>query len=240
MTVLASPHLRPILLAEHFGPTLQGEGPSTGQQALFIRLSRCNLTCPGCDTPYTWDWTRFDPHQETTRVSLEQLYDWTASHPEPMIVITGGEPLLQQDRILPLLRGLVHDGRRIEIETNGTVTPGSDLIELVTQFNVSPKTSTFAGTGTDEDKRINPEAMQAFTASGKAIFKFVVSHREDLDEVSRYQQKFGLTPVWVMPEGTSAKAVLDRMTWLADEAIHRGWNLSPRLQTLVWGGERGR
>jgi 7-carboxy-7-deazaguanine synthase len=41
-----------------FGPTFQGEGPSAGRRALFIRLSHCNLSCPGCDTPESWDWSR--------------------------------------------------------------------------------------------------------------------------------------------------------------------------------------
>ena len=52
-----------LLVAERFGverPTFQGEGPSSGVPALFIRLSRCNLTCTWCDTPYTWDTSRFD------------------------------------------------------------------------------------------------------------------------------------------------------------------------------------
>lgn len=238
-TVTASPS-RPILLAERFGPTLQGEGPSTGQQALFIRMSRCNLSCPGCDTPYTWDWTRFDPRQESTQLSVDELYEWVAGQTVRLIVITGGEPLLQQDRLLPLVHSLANEGRRIEIETNGTITPSPDLIGSVTRFNVSPKTSSFAGADTDENKRINPHALEVLASSGKAIFKFVISRREDLDEVAHYEQLFGLAPVWVMPEGTSARTVLDRMTWLADEAIRRSWNLSTRLHTLLWGDQRGR
>lgn len=240
MSTLTSPRFRPILLAERFGPTLQGEGPSTGQQALFIRLSRCNLSCPGCDTPYTWDWTRFDPRQESTQLSVDELYEWVVGQTVRLIVITGGEPLLQQDRLLPLVHSLANEGRRIEIETNGTINPSPDLIESVTQFNVSPKTSRFAGANIDENRRINPHALEILSSSGKAIFKFVITRREDLDEVAHYERLFGLAPVWVMPEGTSARTVLDRMTWLADEAIRRSWNLSTRLHTLVWGDQRGR
>ncbi|MGH3922689.1 MAG: 7-carboxy-7-deazaguanine synthase QueE, partial [Pseudonocardiaceae bacterium] len=67
---------RGLLIAEQFGPTFQGEGPSVGQQALFIRLSSCNLSCSWCDTPYTWDWTRFDPRVESRRVPAEDLLAW--------------------------------------------------------------------------------------------------------------------------------------------------------------------
>ena len=56
-----------LVVAEVFGPTFQGEGPSTGQRAGFVRLGRCNLDCSWCDTPYTWDWERFDPAAATRR-----------------------------------------------------------------------------------------------------------------------------------------------------------------------------
>ncbi len=60
-----------LLVAEVFGPTFQGEGFSLGCRAAFVRLGRCNLDCGqgagatwACDTPYTWDWARYDPAVE--------------------------------------------------------------------------------------------------------------------------------------------------------------------------------
>ena len=47
-------------VAEVFAPTFQGEGPYLGRSADFIRLGGCNLTCYGCDTPYTWDASRYE------------------------------------------------------------------------------------------------------------------------------------------------------------------------------------
>lgn len=85
-----------LLIAERFDPTLQGEGSSTGQQALFIRLSRCNLTCPACDTTYTWDWSRFDPAAEASRVPIDELVAWVLASSTTLVVIIGGEPLLEQ------------------------------------------------------------------------------------------------------------------------------------------------
>ncbi|NKQ55585.1 7-carboxy-7-deazaguanine synthase QueE [Amycolatopsis sp. K13G38] len=240
MTTAADPVARPLLVAEYFGPTLQGEGSSTGKLALFIRLSRCNLSCPGCDTPYTWDWTRFNSRHESRRIATNELRLWVMSQPAKLVVITGGEPMLQQQALVPLVRSLVEDGRRIEIETNGTVIPGPELLDSVTQFNVSPKTATFAGKKVAQSTRINPGALRVFTASGKAIFKFVVSHKEELSEIARYEEEFDLTPLWVMPEGTTRETVLDRMPWLADEAVRRNWNLSTRLHILLWGDQRGR
>jgi uncharacterized Zn-finger protein len=80
-----------LIVAECFGvetPTFQGEGPSCGHPALFIRLSRCNLTCARCDTKYTRDWSRFDPRKESTKRSVADLVAWAASSPVELVVIT--------------------------------------------------------------------------------------------------------------------------------------------------------
>lgn len=228
-----------LMVAECFGPTLQGEGPSSGQLAVFVRLSRCNLTCVGCDTPYTWDWSRFDPGAESRRMSVADLVGWVATRPAPLVVITGGEPLLQQDGVAALVAELVSSGRRIEVETNGTRAPSAALLAGVSQFNVSPKLAGF-GAGMDRRRRINDAALRAFAASGKAVFKFVVTAPTDLDEIAALERRLGLAPVWVMPEGTTAEAVLSGMSWLAEEAVTRGWNVSTRLHVLLWGDQRGR
>ncbi|MGH3822135.1 MAG: 7-carboxy-7-deazaguanine synthase QueE [Pseudonocardiaceae bacterium] len=116
-----------------------GEGPSCGRQALFVRLSRCNLSCPRCDTPYTWDWQRFDVGAETRRLTAADILDWALGYPTELLVITGGEPLLQQDLLVPLVTGLAAAGRRVEVETNGTIVPAPVLVDAVAGFNVSPK-----------------------------------------------------------------------------------------------------
>lgn len=240
MSTLTNPVARPLLVSECFGPTLQGEGPSTGRRALFIRLSRCNLSCPGCDTPYTWDWSRFDPSRETQRTPADELFRWATAQSVDLVIISGGEPLLQQEALRPLVRHLADAGRRVEIETNGTIVPSAGIIDAASQFNVSPKTASFSGSAVSRSTRINPEALRTFVSSGKSIFKFVVSNERDLDEISQHSYKFDLSPVWIMPEGTTRELVLSRMPWLADEAIRRNWNLSTRLHIILWGDERGR
>lgn len=226
---------RGLLVAECFGPTFQGEGPSTGQQAVFVRLSRCNSTCPGCDTPQTWDWSRFDPREVSSRHSVDDLAAWVMGETPKRVVITGGEPLLQQRELVGLMRLL--PGRQVEIETNGTIPPLPALVEAVEAFNVSPKLAAFAGPG---DKPINEKALRALEACGKARFKFVVQNLDELDEVAELAERFDLTDVWVMPEATSSVQVLARMRELADAVLARGWNLSTRLHVLLWEDERGR
>lgn len=230
---------RPLLVAETFGPTLQGEGPSCGQQALFVRLSRCNLSCPRCDTPYSWDWKRFDVLAETRRLTTPEILHWVLGHPTQLVVVTGGEPLLQQNLLVPLVTALAAAGRRLEVETNGTIAPIPMLTATVHRFNVSPKLSSFAAYA-DAEQRINPEALRALMATGRAVFKFVAASIADLDEIADLQRRFDLQPVWVMPEGTDSGRLLTVMRDLADEVIGRGWNLSTRLHVMLWGDTRGR
>lgn len=226
-----------LLVAEVFGPTLQGEGPSMGVPAVFVRLSRCNLACVWCDTPYTWDWSRFDPRAESRPWTVPDLAAWVLARPPALVVVTGGEPLLQQRPLTTLVEQLTSAGRRVEVETNGTRAPERRLVESGAWFNVSPK---LANSAMPEPRRIVPAALKALVDSGRARFKFVIHDRGDLEEIAGLATRFGLTPVWVMPEGATTEAVLSGAQRVAEDVIARGWGLSLRLHVLLWGDTRAR
>jgi organic radical activating enzyme len=224
-------------VAELFGPTFQGEGPATGQRALFVRLSRCNLRCPPCDTPYTWDWTRFDPRSESRRMTVDEITEWVTGRDPALVVVTGGEPLLQQPHLVALAEQLVSAGRRVEIETNGTIAPESALVAVVARFVVSPKLPSFARPA---DPAINAEALKAFVATGRAVFKFVAATAADLDTVAGLVNDHHLEPVWIMPAARTSQQLITGLRELADETLARGWHLSGRLHLLLWEDTRGR
>ncbi|WP_408992212.1 7-carboxy-7-deazaguanine synthase QueE [Streptomyces sp. 1268] len=229
-----------LIVAECFGvevPTFQGEGPSCGNPALFIRLSRCNLSCTKCDTKYTWDWSQFDPRKESTKRSVADLVAWAESSPVELVVITGGEPLIQQARLVPLLRGLIAAGKRVEFETNGTIVPAPELVADGVRFNVSPKLASF---GETESKSIVPAALDAFVASGRAAFKFVASTMTDLDRIAELADAHRLAPVWVMPEGTTPEVITATTRVLADAVAARHWHFTTRLHVLSFADARGR
>jgi len=93
--------------------SLQGEGKNQGKPCLFIRLAGCNLSCRWCDTPES----RSGGREMGRDAILEHL--WRIN--PPYVCITGGEPLLQEDELEPLLTSLQKRGSAIEIETNGTI-----------------------------------------------------------------------------------------------------------------------
>src|SRR5207249_1028716 len=120
-------------------------------------LGRCNLACTWCDTPYTWDWGRYDPAVELKRRTVTEIVTELDHMDIEMVVITGGEPLLQQRYLPPLLDVVRQRGWRVEVETAGTLTP-TDALVAVDQFNVSPK---LANSGNDVDRRYHPDVLRA-------------------------------------------------------------------------------
>lgn len=230
-----------LAVAEMFGPTFQGEGPSMGRRCSFLRLSGCNLRCLWCDTPYTWDWSGLTGHaylpgEESQVLDVSAVRSWIAAQHTDMLVVTGGEPLLQQRALTPLLRECADRGLRIEVETAGTIAPLEAITQDVSQFNVSPK---LANSGNPLAKRFRPAAVDSLQGTGKAIWKFVVTQLSDLQEVDDLVAQHHLFPVYVMPEGTDAHTVLARSRELADPVLARGWNLTSRLHILLYGNRRG-
>ena len=226
-----------LRVAELFGPTFQGEGPSAGQLAAFVRLSGCPVRCSWCDEPQTWDWSLFDRDAESHPMTAGQVVTWANGIPAELVVITGGEPIAQQRGLIELSAALIEGGHRVEIETSGTITPVPVLASYVTRFSVSPK---LASSGVPYERRIRPRALAALTATGKAVFKFVACDKSDLDEVAELAARFGLAPIWIMPEGVTQERVLTGMRDLADDVLRRGWNLTGRMHILLWGSTRGR
>ena len=103
--------------------SIQGEGAHSGEAAIFVRLSGCNLRCPFCDTEH-------QPYQDLTE---DEICAEIAKYPASLVVITGGEPTLQLTRSLV---DKIHDlGKMVAIETNGT----REVPRNVDWVTVSPK-----------------------------------------------------------------------------------------------------
>ena len=219
--------------------SLQGEGPTAGTPSTFLRLATCNLACSWCDTKYTWDWEHYDYDQEVVILDTSEVADLIKELACRRLVITGGEPLLQQRELAPLVAALKSEDFQIEVETNGTIVPQPDLVAEVDQWNVSPKLS---NSGNHVERRDVPEVLNMFGQLPTAYFKFVVEEPHDLNQVRDLRETYGLSNqhIVLMPQGQTAEVVNRRSQWISEACIKEGFRFSTRLHILLWGDERGR
>jgi Organic radical activating enzymes len=119
--------------------SIQGEGFLIGTPALFVRFQGCNLRCVWCDEKSALD---FDKTAKSYIEALKEIEDIIAIHNPSLIVLTGGEPLLNEDfiNIFSYFKSL---DKTIQIETNATIL--KDDIETLlktyakTYITLSPK-----------------------------------------------------------------------------------------------------
>lgn len=233
---------------EIFGPTIQGEGRSAGLPVMFLRTAGCNLACEWCDTPYTWNWSgtpfrhpeKYDRKKEVHEMSCYGIIAKLKQKGPQVkaLVISGGEPMLQQKELIGLLRILKRDNYWVEIETNGTIEPTDEFMELLDQFNCSPKTEN-SGTDNRPEMRERPEALRKLASSDKTYFKFVVKDRNDLPEIKDLISGYDMKNVYLMAEGVTR----DQQNMLGEEVIQicreNNFHFSPRLHVLYWDRKRG-
>ena len=235
--------------------TIQGEGPGSGLPAVFIRTSRCNLHCVWCDTDHPWNFAGTPWRHEKDAVAGYAKHDAAAVTCEitpaeaarqalglgcGRFVLTGGEPLLQEEELLEMIGCIRAElpAAYFEVETNGTRLPGEAFATAVDQFNVSPK---LANSGVGESMRLNPAALEYFAALPKAWFKFVVSEPADLAEILSLCARFTIPRerVLLMPEGRTAEELDRHAPQLAGLCRDLGFRFCDRLHIRLWGDRRG-
>ena len=232
--------------------SLQGEGVSSGRPSVFVRLSGCNLRCHWCDTPYTWNFAGTNYRHRDDRESAPAKHERSANRVTwPVervgeavrafgcrnIVLTGGEPLLQQAALTSLceLLGLAY---HVEIESNGTVKLTEGFSPHVHQLNLSPK---LAHSLNGEPDRKKPQVLADYARDSRAWFKFVIAQTGDVEEVDALAAAAGIAAdrILLMPEGVTSAALRQRMGWLAPLCLARGYRMSDRLHIHLYGDTRG-
>ena len=218
--------------------SLQGEGAAIGTPSVFLRLALCNLACTWCDTKYTWDWRHYDYNQEVMELTPEQVEQRILPYRCGHLVITGGEPMLQQEGLAVLVRSLKEEGFSFEVETNGTIAPLPQLERGVDQWNVSPK---LKSSGNAPERREISSALEAFARLPHAYFKFVIVDGTELGELSGMVLRYGLPKerIMLMPEGRSPAELYEKSDWLSQRCLEEGFRFTPRLHILLWGDRRG-
>ena len=235
--------------------SIQGEGVSLGQPSIFVRLSLCNLHCIWCDTDYTWNWEgtqfehrrdqeaeyqKFRKEEQLIECDTEAVVEMVRSFPGRRLVLTGGEPMIQQEALVDLMQTLraIDPSYWFEVETNGTLMPEIAFDALVDQYNVSPK---LENSGNPLRLRERANVYTYFAGSSKAFFKFVVAEREDLEEVLAIIERYQIQRdrVLLMPEGTNPESLKARQSWLIETCKEHEFRYTDRLHIHIYGEKRG-
>ncbi|HTA91544.1 MAG TPA: 7-carboxy-7-deazaguanine synthase QueE, partial [Polyangiaceae bacterium] len=214
--------------------SLQGEGASIGVPVIFVRLAQCNLHCTWCDTKYTWDFEHYDYDAEVREEIVGNVARIVNESTTRRLVLTGGEPLLQQRALAGFFSELAPD-IAVEVETNGTLAPSQETLARVNQWNVSPKLS---NAGDPERLRIRPDVLLVFRDTRLSYLKLVVQSDADYAEADSLVARLNWPRdrVLLMPQASDRETLRARSLSVAEAARARGLRFSSRLHLELWGG----
>jgi 7-carboxy-7-deazaguanine synthase len=157
--------------------SLQGESTYAGLPCIFVRLTGCNLRCSWCDSEYTFNGGR-KMTQEEVWIEVKRL-----SPNGGLVEITGGEPMLQEKDLLPLMRRLLEAGYKVLLETSGERPLARVPAEVIKIVDVKCPDS-------GEGDTFHPENLNALTARDEV--KFVLSSRMDYEFAREFTTKHNL------------------------------------------------
>ena len=227
-----------LLLISEIFHSPQGEGQWIGVPSIFIRTSGCNLRCWFCDTPYT----SWDPEGE--QMSVDEIMEHIGQYDCEHVVVTGGEPMVPP-QVETLTQRLRAAGKVITIETAGTIfrPVESDLM------SISPKLANSIPLENEEwakrhaERQDQPEVIRGLVKEYPYQIKFVVDQREDLRDIEAYLSRYpeiNHSHVYLMPQGTTAEMLAERMEWLEPAAEQMGCQVTRRMHIELWGNVRGK
>ena len=144
--------------------SIQGESTFAGRPCVFVRLTACDLRCSWCDTAYAF--------HEGRKQSLEEVLAEVDRHECPLVEITGGEPLLQDD-VYPLMQSLIDRGRTVLLETGGHRSTGSVPHPVVTILDIKcPGSGEAHRTDWSNLDRLRPHDEVKFVIKDRADYEY--------------------------------------------------------------------
>jgi organic radical activating enzyme len=226
--------------------SVQGEGKYTGRLSYFVRMQGCNLKCNWCDTKYALEGKSNEKLkvQELAHILWKSINDGDVYG----IVLTGGEPLLYVDQLKEVTRRVLISAPVtaqdvVEIETNGLRLDTHDWRDYPWRqilWNISPK---LPSSHEKSIEQMGTKQIIAIKERLNYIFKFVikVGDIKSIQEVYDFIGLHGIPheKVWVMPQSLGRDDQLGGLAEFADWAIRHKFNISLRMQNIIWDGKRG-
>lgn len=204
--------------------SIQGEGIQVGYPTVFLRLFACDLRCSWCDTMYAVEGKDFE--NLDGKDVLKEIYKYDCKR----LCITGGEPLLQESKVVKLSEELSKDGFFIILETSGHKKPPDIFNESNFLISMDCKCPS-----SGMEKRMNFDLFELL--GKKDQLKFVIADKNDYEYAKRTLEKYHIKasvlfqPVYSKNLDWLAEAVLrDRLTNI---------RIIPQIHKIIWGEKRG-
>lgn len=203
--------------------SIQGESTYAGRPCVFVRLTACDLRCSWCDTEYAF--------HEGHKQSLDEVLAEVDRLACPLVEVTGGEPLLQEE-VYPLMRSLLDRGSTVLLETGGHRSTQRVPEAVVTILDVKCP-------GSGEAHRNDWSNLERLRPHDEV--KFVVRDREDYEFARGVITKYRLAECAAAVHLSPVHGVMDLRLlseWvLADRSPAR---VQVQLHKYIWDpGTRG-
>jgi 7-carboxy-7-deazaguanine synthase len=206
-----------LLTVNEIFHSIQGESTYAGRPCVFVRLTACDLRCSWCDTPYAF--------HEGRKQAVSDVLAEVDRFACPLVEVTGGEPLLQDD-VYPLMESLLSRGGTVLLETGGHRSTARVPASVVTILDVKCP-------GSGESHRNDWSNLDRLRAHDEV--KFVVKDRADYefarDVIARYALPGRAAAIHLSPvHGVQDLRALSEWV-LADRLPVR---VQPQLHKYIW------
>lgn len=206
--------------------SIDGEGPSAGELATFIRFQGCNLRCSWCDTTYSWG-----KENVCELLSAKQIYEYIKENGSRNVTLTGGEPLIQEniDELLYILN--CDDNLKVHIETNGAVD-----IEPFKKKHTKKNISYIVDFKLPSSNMSNEMSLNNLNVvDNNDVYKFVVGSNEDLEMAYDIIVKYDLTAkclVYLSPVSGNIN-MQDIVEFMKEKKLNKV-RLQVQLHKIIW------
>ena len=197
--------------------SVQGESSYAGRPCVFVRLTACDLRCSWCDTPYAF--------HEGAKRSVEDVLSEVDRYDCPLVEVTGGEPLLQDD-VYPLFDGLLLRGKQVLLETGGHRSTERVPPDVVTILDVKCP-------GSGESHRMDWANLERLRPHDEV--KFVIKDRADYDFAREVTQRLDLTARAAAVHFSPVHDVMDLRQlseWVLQDRL--GVRVQVQLHKYIW------
>ncbi len=197
--------------------SIQGESTFAGLACAFVRLTGCNLRCSYCDTRYAFD--------QGTSMDVQAIISQIKSMETPLVEITGGEPLFQ-DETQELITRLADSDLKVLLETNGSIDVSGVDKRCTIIMDVKCPSSNMA----DQNDPANLGRLK-----NTDQVKFVISDWHDFEfgikTIKPFLNNFDIGNVLFSPNSSALNAAL-LSKWLLDSGL--GIRLNMQLHKTIW------